>query len=67
MTYQKKIIKPKHFELIFTLLFVGCASIPNGLSNHKFDNDFKNTNLINGGWHLFGRENKIEHIMKNFY
>jgi len=39
MTYQKKIIKPKHFELIFTLLFVGCASIPNGLSNHKFDND----------------------------
>ncbi len=33
----------------------------------KFDNDFKNTNLINGGWHLFGRENKIEHIMKNFY
>ena len=39
MTYQKKIIKPKHFELIFTLLFVGCASIPNGLSNHKYDND----------------------------
>ena len=33
----------------------------------KFDNDFKNTNLINGGWHLAGRENKIEHIMKNFY
>ena len=33
----------------------------------KFDNDFKNTNLINGGWHLIGRENKIEHIMKNFY
>tara|TARA_Y100000768_G_scaffold113266_1_gene83456 strand:+ start:12768 stop:14036 length:1269 start_codon:yes stop_codon:yes gene_type:complete len=32
----------------------------------KFDKDFKNTSLINGGWHLFGRENKIEHIMKNF-
>ena len=39
MTYQKKIIRAKHFELIFALLFVGCASIPNGLSNHKFDND----------------------------
>ena len=39
MTYQKKIIRPKHFELIFALLFFGCASIPYGLSNHKFDND----------------------------
>lgn len=32
----------------------------------NFENDFKNTNLIGGGWHLFGRENKINHIMKNF-
>jgi hypothetical protein len=32
----------------------------------KFNADFKNTNLINGGWHLNGRERKIEHIMNNF-
>ena len=31
----------------------------------KFNEDFKNTNLING-WHLIGREKKIEHIMNNF-
>tara|TARA_B100001057_G_scaffold501029_1_gene619813 strand:+ start:633 stop:1898 length:1266 start_codon:yes stop_codon:yes gene_type:complete len=31
----------------------------------KFNIDFKNTNLINGGWHLIGRERKIEHIMNN--
>lgn len=32
----------------------------------KFETDFANTNLIGGGWHIFGRENKINHIMKNF-
>lgn len=32
----------------------------------KFNEDFKNTNLVNGGWHLIGRERKIEHIMNNF-
>jgi len=32
----------------------------------KFEEKFRDTNLIGGGWHLFGRDNKINYIMKYF-
>ena len=32
----------------------------------KFEKNFKNKNIISGGWHLFGKNNKINYIMKQF-
>ena len=32
----------------------------------KFEKKFKNTNIIGGGWHLFGKDNKINYIMNQF-
>ena len=32
----------------------------------KFENDYKKKNIIGGGWHLFGRDEKINYIMDRF-
>lgn len=32
----------------------------------KFEKEYKNKKIIGGGWHLFGRDKKIDYIMNNF-
>ena len=32
----------------------------------KFEKEYKNKKIIGGGWHLFGRDKKIDYIMNKF-
>ncbi len=68
-----KILKKFNIEVEITNTFIEKKEIRHILITEsdynkfiKFEKEYKNKKIIGGGWHLFGRDKKIDYIMSRF-